>query len=595
MRSISQGTFKQLRLLGLMGTSAAILAVGLGSCREEPTAVAPVLAISFSQTDVDLGNGRSSTVEIQNTGNRAVGPVELLASSVRDLGGNVVPGSSVSITPTTIATLNAGQSATITVDVTVGALVQSGQYRGDITARAGADATASVTLTFAVATEPIVEISALTITSTTASVRQGDVVQFDAETLDPAGDVITGLPVQWSVSPPGNAFVDGAGRLVGYVTGSLTLTAAYGGLSDALTVAVTPRGLSGSATTIGAGVVTDRYTSDLWIHGNYAYTGTWGQRTLGGTVSLGDQLHVWDISSPTNPVRTSTLSVEARTVNDVKVRSDGTLGILTHEASTDGLNGVTVLDLTDPAQPTVASRFTTGLENGVHNAWLEGDYAYLAVDGTGSGLRVLDLSDPSSPTTVASFYAGSSFLHDVYVRDGIAFLAHWDAGLILLDVGNGMAGGSPTNPVEISRIADLGGQTHNAWYWPATGYIFVGEEDFATPGHMRVIDASDLANPRVIGSFAVPGSTPHNFWLDEANAVLYLAWYENGLRAVDVSGVLMGELDRQGREFFGVVYNGVGTGCSSASGTCAWAPQAHQGLVYVSDLNAGLVVLQPSF
>ena len=33
--------------------------------------------------------------------------------------------------------------------------------------------------------------------------------------------------------------------------------------------------------------------------------------------------------------------------------------------------------------------------------------------------------------------------HDVYVRDGLAFLSHWDAGLIILDVGNGMAGGSP--------------------------------------------------------------------------------------------------------------------------------------------------------
>ena len=62
-----------------------------------------------------------------------------------------------------------------------------------------------------------------------------------------------------------------------------------------------------------------------------------------------------------------------------------------------------------------------------------------------------------------------------------AFLSHWDAGLIILDVGNGIAGGSPASPVEVSRIKTVGGQTHNAWYWPAAGYVFVGEENFGRP------------------------------------------------------------------------------------------------------------------
>jgi hypothetical protein len=271
-------------------------------------------------------------------------------------------------------------------------------------------------------------------------------------------------------------------------------------------------------------------------------------------------------------------------VNDVKLRADGTLAVITHEGSSDGLNGITLLDLVDPAHPTEITRFTSGLESGVHNVWIEGDYLYVAVDGLGKGLRILDISDPANPTTAATYYAGTSILHDVYVRDGLAFLSHWNAGLVILDVGNGVAGGTPNGPVEVSRL-QLSGETHNAWYWPATGYVFVGEEDFGTPGIMHVVDASDLRNPIQVATFRVVGQTPpHNFWLDEDRAILYAAWYEKGLRAVDVSGVLLGELDRQGREIADI-----------RTGVRTWAPQLHGGLVYLSDMDEGLAIVQPGF
>ena len=194
---------------------------------------------------------------------------------------------------------------------------------------------------------------------------------------------------------------------------------------------------------------------------------------------MGNRLYTWTLNGSGMPTLSDSITVDARTVNDIKIRADGRLGVLTHEegdATEGGRNGVTFFDLADPAHPRVVSRFSAGLEPGVHNAWLEGDYAYLVVDGVGGGLRILDVSDPASPRVAASFYGGSSFLHDVYVRDGLAFLSHWDAGLIILDVGNGMAGGSPASPVEVSRLSDLGGESHNVWYWPEAGYAFVGEE-----------------------------------------------------------------------------------------------------------------------
>ncbi len=66
------------------------------------------------------------------------------------------------------------------------------------------------------------------------------------------------------------------------------------------------------------------------------------------------------------------------------------------------------------------------------------------------------------------------------------------------------------------------------------------------------------------------------------------------MRALDVSGELMGALERQGREIASIQY-GTGTGCFGSSETCTWAPQLHNGLVFVSDLNSGLWVFQTSF
>jgi hypothetical protein len=344
---------------------------------------------------------------------------------------------------------------------------------------------------------------------------------------------------------------------------------------------------------VGRGEVTSHFTSDLWVHGAVAYTGTWNVR---GDGDQGNTLNAWDISNPASPQLTHFLTVDARTVNDVKVRSDGALAVITHEGSADARNGITVLDLSDPERPNPITRFTTSLESGVHNAWIEGDYVYLVVDGISptSGLRILDISNSADPTVVASYYAGTSFLHDVYLRDGLAFLSHWDAGLVILDVGNGIAGGSPHSPVEVSRVQTAGGQTHNAWYWPDAGYVFVGEEDFATPGIMHVVDARDLFNPVEVATFRVFGQTPHNFWLDEEAGVLYLAWYGRGIRALDVTGELLGELDRQGREIAGYHYMGSGL-CPGTNVTCTWAPQLHDGLVYLADMNSGLWILRPEF
>lgn len=555
---------------------AALSALLLTGC-DDGTGPDPEASLRFGEESLSLGLARSGSVFIHNTGSSAAS-IEIVVGPVRKAGVEI-PGVSVAVTPAELVLLEPGDSASIQVTVIGAEALQEGTYQSEVQARVDGASRASATVVFQVPTPPD-EIGAVEIVGVPAVWRQGDVLTLDAVVYDTLGSVLDDAQVTWSITPAGRGMFSPQGEFVPYTPGPVSIIATAGSRADTAEVIVEERGLSGTFSVIGNSPPPGGLMSDLWLHGDVAYTGARG----------GNRLYAWNISGAT-PVLTDSVQVLATNVNDVKISADGTFALMTQEGG-GGAQAITLLDMADPQHPTIAGEYTSDFTSGwqgVHNAWIEGDYVYLAVDGSNAmaGLWIIDVSDIANPVRVARFYGGSSSLHDVYVRDGLAFLSHWDAGLIILDVGNGISGGSPTDPVEVSRIAGLGGQTHNAWYWPETGYVFVGEEDFGTPGYMHVVDASDLTNPVEVASYRIAGDAPHNFWLDEDRAILYMAWYSQGLNAIDVSGRLVGSLELQGRLIAQSIYNG--------GITDTWAPQLHDGYVFVSDINSGIWKLQPSF
>ena len=49
---------------------------------------------------------------------------------------------------------------------------------------------------------------------------------------------------------------------------------------------------------------------------------------------------------------------------------------------------------------------------------------------------------------------------------------------------------------------------------------------------------SDLTAPKEVAFYQVDGAGTHNFSVDETNGVLYAAYYNGGVRAIDVRGDL---------------------------------------------------------
>ena len=448
----------------------------------------------------------------------------------------------------------------------------------------------------ATATPTPIPTPAISITSGPNAPRQGDVVLYTAEARDANGAVVDDPTFTWSVLPSSAGSFAADGHFVGYTSGPATVVATaldpttkVQFVADSLEITITARGLSGSFSVIGHGAVTTRHSSHIAVNGAFAYTGT-----VDCFRSCGDRLLVWDIGDPANPTLIDSVVVGGRRVNDVMVRADGMVAAITHEG---GAGGITLLDLSDPAHPIVITRFTEGLEPSTHNLWIDGEYLYVAIesyfDQTRSRLVVVDITNVQNPTVVATYKPGS-VTHDVRVRDGLAMVSNWN-GLIILDVGGGGAGGSPANPIELSRTSTREGWTHNAWYWPATGYVFIGEEpqvEGVLRGTIYVVDARQPSSPQQVATYTIRGFNPHNFWLDEDRKILYVAWDGHGVRAIDVSGKLMGELERQGREIASVKYDG--SGICRNSGTCSYSLELRNGLVYVSDWVSGLWVLQLS-
>lgn len=304
-------------------------------------------------------------------------------------------------------------------------------------------------------------------------------------------------------------------------------------------------------------------TTDVWALGKYTYTGTFNS-PCGGNSDAG--IFIWDVHNHNKVTKAGFIpSPVGSRSNDVKVASMNSGDILVHsnEPCAGGPGGFEIYSVDDPTNPMflahvqvdeinqITPLFFGGPgsldDNGVHNLFLfkQGSRDYVAAQSEGvfDGFQIFDITDPTNPSLVSGWGAeevfdpgvgdltladdptgsrtlaailwlldgfGASqnrFLHDFTITpDGTqAYLAHWDAGLILLDISD------VTNPQVVSVAIDPtseDGEVNSHSVWPnADGTIAVeGEEDFAPFESLFTIDTGPNAGtyPSAEGSFTTP-------------------------------------------------------------------------------------------
>jgi hypothetical protein len=448
------------------------------------------------------------------------------------------------------------------------------------------------------------------------SARQGDVVRFAVDVHDARGQRVIGLTPRWSFSP-GNGAIDDDGSFVGNVPGTYVITADLGAHGAEAVVTLTDRDVRRTAEVVGRLPRSAFYTSEVWLHpdGKHLYLGT----TIGG-----DRIYAVDVSNSASPVITDSIVANSRSMNDMMTTADGKWLIFTREGATDRRNGIVIASTVDPAHPKPVAEYTEGVTAGVHSAFVytqprHGTHVYLTNSGTGS-LNIVDINDPTKPRLVGEWrpreITAGRALHDIDVKDGIAYVSYWSDGLVILDVGNGIKGGTPASPQLISNYrynaeklypgakADYGpgfiSGTHTAWRHK--NYVFIADEVFPpyaptgswdiasirAYGRLQVVDVADIEHPKPVAWYEPEFGGVHNVWAE--GDTLYIGAYNAGFHVLDISGELRGDLRAQGRVIAdmrpsaanGVVPNGVMT----------WGAVVRNGLAYVNDMISGLWIVR---
>ncbi len=456
----------------------------------------------------------------------------------------------------------------------------------------------------------------MTLSSDKDEIRTGDVLVFSAKAMNRSGRTVEDVPVVFSytgkakygIGLPASALINQDGKFVAETAGIFTVMAQSGGYSARKTVKVVPRNVKKKITVVGHGTVKDYNTSDLWVWPgigkhvgkDFAATGTWGAN---------GEAYFWDVTDPAKMHIIDTVTVDARTVNDVKVSEDGRVAVITREGASNRKNGFVILDIEDPYDVKITYEFNDDMTGGVHNVFIYENHVYAV--NNGRKYDIINIEDPANPFRVGRYELDTPGhgVHDVWVKDGLAYSSNWADGVHVVDVGGvkfneanrsklqfnpflAMAGqGSPGNPVKLGGMSDPNGHNHAAFPFISQStdkfYIIAGDEwgnQFGMAGGFHFLDFTDPKNPKETAVYQVPEAGSHNHWVH--GDTLLASYYQGGLRIVDISGELMGDIYAQGREI--AFFMSSDPDGFMANRPNVWGTMPYKGLIYFSDMNNGL-------
>lgn len=311
--------------------------------------------------------------------------------------------------------------------------------------------------------------------------------------------------------------------------------------------------------------------NDIWAY--VAQDGT--EYALVGTVT---GLSIVSLQDPSNPIETHFVAGAATIWRDIKTFGDYAY------VSNEGSNGLAIIDLSDlPNSVTFKDTVINGAET-IHNLWIDEEgYLYaVGLDKTvaNGGMLIMDLnSDPWNPELVGIY--NDRYVHDVYVRNGLAYCAELRQGLTIVDVSE------KSSPTAIGNVKYEGAFTHNTWLSDDSNVCFTTDEknrafviawDVSDPQNIKELD-------RIKSSLSAGLSLPHNVHVKDD--FLVNSYYKDGIIVVDASRptnlVTVGYYDTS-------PLSGSGTdGCWGAY------PFLPSGLILASDIQLGLFVLSPSY
>jgi len=330
-----------------------------------------------------------------------------------------------------------------------------------------------------------------------------------------------------------------------------------------------------------------------WNESNYHYNDVWGYVDNEGNeyaiIGSEDKVHFLNVSNPSAPQQIDAFELGSITSwRDIK-----TFGHYAYAVS-EGLSkeGLVIFDLCAINEGIINKVYQKNEDFGkAHNIFIDAANEILYVVGADSaynGVIVYDLSNPSSPKLLANKSLTGGYIHDIFVKDNLAFASHGYKGLYIYDVSN------PANPLLKANV-NTNGYNHSSWGMDKDGLLIYAQEiplgmPLGILNYEKYLE-NDLTT---INSFKAPllaptslNSTAHNPYVVGNYAIV--SYYEDGVVIFDVTNPLSPE---RVAHYDTYPNNATYTGYEGCWGVYPFLPS---GNILASDISNGLFIIKPSF
>ena len=407
-------------------------------------------------------------------------------------------------------------------------------------------------------------VRSMTLSITADRPRAGEVVEVSATAFDANGLKVPNVPFLYTftaavedsaVGQLAPAELDQKGRFVAQKAGDYQIIAVAPGLVAHRTVRVSNRNVGETARLVSRIALPGARVADV-----SAWRGRDG-RDYGVACVSGPRglLVTYDITD-VGLMAIDTVVIDARTPADCVVDAETGIAVVAGEAP-NGRGSLTLFDVTDPRAVKPLGALDEGLGT-IAGIAVYKRHVFAVSDAR--RLDVVSLAEPSRPRRIGTLDLGGDPAvptpggSDVSVDGGVAYVALGRQGVALVDVGVGTFGGTPAKPARIGGFHAPFSSTHAAYgYRSRTGkwYVITSEDlgqsaegrlSSAQPGFARIIDFTEPGKPEEVARYEVPEAGVQGLWIDDER--LYVAAQHGGLRVVDISADLKGDLYHQGRE-----------------------------------------------
>ena len=214
--------------------------------------------------------------------------------------------------------------------------------------------------------------------------------------------------------------------------------------------------------------------------------------------------------------------------------------------------------------------------NQSHNLWIDTDDGYAFIENQyPDNIQIVDIYYGSSPEYAGTFGTQGYNCHDIFTRDGIAYISEGYSNQYgIYDISN-------INNITLLATIPVVGYAHNAWLNDSSTHLITTEETGGIT--VKIWDITDLDNINLVSEYLGENALAHNVHVKDDQ--LFISHYTTGLKIVDIYNpekpVEVAAYDTYTNDDFGGFY-----GCWGAY------PFTQNNYIYASDMQHGLFVLE---